>query len=343
MKYVDRDNLELFKELIEADVNTAIAVAQAKDYKFIKWNTTDEQLEFFKKEEPAEGDLPDFIYKPVAGDVSSLMPKIASALGGKIVVSKADGSVEESILSIDNVATKNELGTIPQGSSATDVIGYVDEKAAELERKITGAFTYKGSLPALADLPATGNQNGDVYHIEETGQEYVWLQPEGSQEGAWEKIGDGIIDLTAYSTTVQMNQAIEAAVDALDSTKSIEDPDNTNPLNVTVTQVDGVLSSVTGSIDPETFDKYGAAANVLGTATDTSAANTVYGAKAAARDVLGVSGDSAEDNTVFGAKAYADSLSSNYATTAQGALADTAVQPGDMEPLTEAEIRRLFQ
>lgn len=43
-------------------------------------------------------------------------------------------------------------------------------------------------------------------------------------------------------------------------------------------------------------------------------------------EVLGASTDVASANTVYGAKAYADSLAGNYATAAQGALADTAIQ-----------------
>jgi len=43
-------------------------------------------------------------------------------------------------------------------------------------------------------------------------------------------------------------------------------------------------------------------------------------------EVLGASTDAASANTVYGAKAYADSLAGNYATAAQGALADSAIQ-----------------
>jgi hypothetical protein len=55
------------------------------------------------------------------------------------------------------------------------------------------------------------------------------------------------------------------------------------------------------------YDKSGAASAVLGTSTDASTAATVYGAKAYA-------------------KSYADGLAGNYATAAQGAKADSAVQ-----------------
>lgn len=43
-------------------------------------------------------------------------------------------------------------------------------------------------------------------------------------------------------------------------------------------------------------------------------------------EVIGASTDAASANTVYGAKAYADSLAGDYATAAQGATADTALQ-----------------
>ena len=44
------------------------------------------------------------------------------------------------------------------------------------------------------------------------------------------------------------------------------------------------------------------------------------------------------DSAEASAKAYADGLAGNYATTAQGAKADTALQPADVIALTSAEI-----
>lgn len=52
----------------------------------------------------------------------------------------------------------------------------------------------------------------------------------------------------------------DSAIAGLDATVSIEDSGNTNPLNITITQTDGELVSVTGSIDANTFDSYGSAA-----------------------------------------------------------------------------------
>lgn len=97
--------------------------------------------------------------------------------------------------------------------------------------------------------------------------------------------------LTAVTGSIDANTfepygAANAAVEALDATVSIADAGNTNPLNITVVQTNGLLQSVTGSIDANTFDAYGAADAVVGTATDTAAASTVYGAKAYADSLL---------------------------------------------------------
>lgn len=86
-----------------------------------------------------------------------------------------------------------------------------------------------------------------------------------------------------------------AAIADLDSSVSIVDSGNTNPLNITITQTDGELTSVTGSIDANTFDSYGAASTVQST-------------------VIGASGDAATANTIYGAKAYADASTGAIAT-----------------------------
>lgn len=60
-------------------------------------------------------------------------------------------------------------------------------------------FSYKGVVATKADLPADGNNVGDVYHVVEKGSEYIWgpKDQDGTDIG-WEELGSEI-DLTAYA------------------------------------------------------------------------------------------------------------------------------------------------
>jgi len=218
-----------------------------------------------------KNDYDTVIASAITTATSGKMSKIANATGGKIATTNASGEVAESGTAIADLATNDYVGTIPQSASATSVVEYVDEAIDEATATLAGVFHFKGTVATVSALPASGNTEGDVYHVTEDDSEHVWIEPSGGT-GYWEPLG-GAMDLSAYSTTTQMNAAI-AAGDAA---------------------------------------------------------------------VVGQSGDAASANTVYGAKAYADSLGSNYATAAQGTLASTALQPGDIAALTDAEIDAIFQ
>ena len=87
----------------------------------------------------------------------------------------------------------------------------------------------------------------------------------------------------ADTVTGSVSKKIKDAIQNLDATVSITD--SSNPLNITITQTNGVLTSVTGSIDAETFDAYGAAEAVLGDSADTAQDMTVYGAHKRIKDL----------------------------------------------------------
>ena len=75
-----------------------------------------------------------------------------------------------------------------------------------------------------------------------------------------------------------------------------------NGVNVTVKQSAGIVTGVTVSVDANTYDAYGAAAAVLGKATDAAGAATVHGANKAAAE----------------AKAAADAASAQIDTSING-------------------------
>lgn len=93
---------------------------------------------------------------------------------------------------------------------------------------IGSVFQLKGSKPTVSQLPSSGNTIGDVWYVVAESVGYIWLN-DGTTD-RWEKLGMEV-DLSAYSTTVQMNSAILAHHD---STKY----DASNPANYqTNTQV----------------------------------------------------------------------------------------------------------
>lgn len=62
-----------------------------------------------------------------------------------------------------------------------------------LKNDITTVYKYKGSVPTYNDLPVSGLTTGDVYNIEDTGDNYAW---DGSR---WDRLA-GTVDLSSYAT-----------------------------------------------------------------------------------------------------------------------------------------------
>ncbi len=91
-------------------------------------------------------------------DVSGFMSKLASATGGKIVVSVADGEVSESSTAISDLATNAFVGAIPEGATATTVVGYIDETADAVSGEIDAL---EQSLATVATTGAAADVDYD--------------------------------------------------------------------------------------------------------------------------------------------------------------------------------------
>ena len=61
----------------------------------------------------------------------------------------------------------------------------------EIDNKVSSVYKYKGSVATYNDLPSSGLSVGDVYNVEDTGDNYAWTGT------AWDKLG-GSIDLSDY-------------------------------------------------------------------------------------------------------------------------------------------------
>ena len=180
----------------------------------------------------------------------------------------------------------------------------IDLSKFALKSEIVNAMYWRGTVATVDALPADAAV-GDIYHVTATGGEHAW---DGS---AWQELGS-ILDLSAYSTTEQINGLISAAV-APKADKSYVDEELAKKAvaatTYTKTEVDGLLA---GKSDNGHKHEVG----------DVNGLQDVLDAKADAADVYGKS-------EVY-TKTEADTLLSAKANTA------------DFVAITDAEIDALF-
>lgn len=201
---------------------------------------------------------------------------------------------------------KTELNTAigKKADKATTLAGY----------GITDAYTKTAADKAIADavanahhlkreivdeLPAVSAANADTIYMvpkvsgvagNAAGNKYVEYM---LIDGAFEQIGDSTVDLTDYATKAYAEEKATAAQNA-------------------------------AATDATTKANAAKEAAIAAAATDaTTKANA---AQAAAATDATTKADAAEKN----AKSYADGLAKNYATAAQGKLADSALQAADV-------------
>lgn len=108
--------------------------------------------------------------------------------------------------------TDNALET-----SAKTITGAINE----VNSKAASAYHFKGSVASKADLPSTGQADGDVYNINgeqqpDYGMNYAWT----TLENRWDELGS-IVDLTKYATKQEVTDEASAREQA--DTKIVED------------------------------------------------------------------------------------------------------------------------
>ena len=145
-QFMTLGNLQSYDTLIKEYIGT-------EDAKSIKSITVVGNTVSFFKTADASGTASYTVNLP---DVSGFMDKIASATGGKIVTSTANGQVAESETAISDLATNAFVGSIPSGATATTVTGYAKEVADSKDSAITAAQdaadTAQGEVDALETL-----------------------------------------------------------------------------------------------------------------------------------------------------------------------------------------------
>ena len=146
------------------------------------------------------------------GTGGSVDTKIATAIQGLDSSITATSNQAISAVTItDGKITASSKITVPTNTNQlTNGAGF--QTASDVNTLISSALTtvmdYKGTVATVANLPSTGNKNGDVYHVTATDGEYAWNGTE------WEELGS-TIDLSGYVEDTDMTAITSTEINTI--------------------------------------------------------------------------------------------------------------------------------
>lgn len=114
-----------------------------------------------------------------------------------------------------------------------------------INTKASTAYKYKGSKATYEELPATGNQVGDVWNVvaahgtTPAGTNYAWTGTE------WDALG-GLVDLSTYQTKAITIDGAATTVEAAIAANKTSAADNATAINKNKTDIETVSGSVKG-------------------------------------------------------------------------------------------------
>lgn len=160
------------------------------------------------------------------GDLDSAITATANEAIASVTIvdGKISGSTKVTVPTNNNQLTNgagyqtaSDVATAISGkaNSSTTLSGYGISDAytkTEVDNAISSAITtvmdYKGTKATVADLPSTGNKNGDVWHVTANNGEYAW------DGAAWQELGS-TVDLSGYVQTSDLSSITNAEIDTI--------------------------------------------------------------------------------------------------------------------------------
>lgn len=211
-KYIDLADLTLFKELNDSATAAAIATAEARSLHTVSISGT--TLNFYREEEPVGSATPAYSITLPQQDLSNYLQKIASATGGKIVVSASDGTISESAVDVADLVVSSDLANVAtsgaaedvtydntdSGLAATDVQAAIDELAGQSSGGVASKTVY---------ITETAGQSGDIFS-----KKYGIYQ--GAQGSAQSPVpGEKLVDISIpKDMVVEDGEVVDVVYDA---------------------------------------------------------------------------------------------------------------------------------
>ena len=182
---------------------------------------------------------------------------------------------------------------------------------------IAGVYKVKGSVENYTALPTNADE-GDVYNVKAADKEHnvkagdnvVWVGAVEGGEGAHWDVLSGVVDLTEYSTTADINALLSKKQKILASSTTVEvvpgEGENADKLNVVTTALTPATTDAVGVVELATAEevKSGTAENVVVTPAGAKAlVSQDINAFKEAEATLTNKTISAENNTISGLSA----------------------------------------
>lgn len=196
-------------------------------------------------------------------------------------------------LNISQYATDNELSTAVAGVNAevtkkaslagaafTGAVTVQEPTAASnpatkqyVDNAVASVYKYKGSVANQSALPKSGQVTGDVYNVEDTGDNFAW---DGTK---WDKLA-GTVDLSAYLTTAaaQSTYLTQTAASTNYLGKTAKAASATSADKISANRTISLTGDVTGSV----ATNLGGNASIAVTLANSGATAGTYGPTAAA-------------------------------------------------------------
>lgn len=126
------------------------------------------------------------------------------ANGGKIDVIKVNGTTQTITNKTVDLTVPTKVSDLNNDSNFQNNT----QVQAAIDAAVASAFTYKGSVATVNDLPSSGNKVGDVYDVQATGMNYAW---DGTK---WDAMGQ-YIDTSVFMLKTDLVPITTAEIDEL--------------------------------------------------------------------------------------------------------------------------------